>query len=96
MNFIELGNRAVDLILGPKVEGEVILVLSDKISCDDIHLSRYAVRTVQDQNVTITVPKLVSRTIIGPAISIQNPEFSRGDKIKIRAGNIQPWNGQLI
>ncbi len=97
MNLIEMGGRIADFVLGPKVEGEVVLVLSDEISCDDIHLSRYAIRTVQKQDVIITVPKFASHTTVGAVITTKTPEFSRGEQVKLRAGNIKPWiEGQII
>lgn len=96
MNLIEMGGKVADFVLGPKVEGEIVLVLSDEVSSDGFHLSRYAVKTAQEQQVVITVPKFASHTTVGPSIATQNHEFSRGDSINKRVGSVQPWNGQLI
>lgn len=92
MNFIELGNRAMDLALGPKVDGTVIGVLSDFVSPDNISFSRYVVEDQNNHLLEIRVSKASGINFgLTPAIGFENPNPSRGQTIKARIVSVKPW-----
>ena len=92
MNFKELENRALDLVLGPKVEGTVAAVLSDVVSPDDIPFSRYVVKDQNNNFVGITVLKARGINFgLLPVICIENPNLSRGQHINVRVASVTPW-----
>lgn len=92
MNFIEIGNRAMDLVLGPRIDGTVIGVLPDFVSPDDISFSRYVVEDQNERLLEIRVSKVSGINFgLAPAIGIENPNPSRGQTIKVRAASVEPW-----
>ena len=92
MNLREAGNRAVDLVLGQRVKGEIAGVFADEVSEEDVRMQKYVVRDENNNYLQVRIPTVHSANFgLTPAVGLSNPQFSRGQQVDIRASSVEPW-----